>query len=247
MSSYGINWRTATGNVAISAEGYGLVYLGQGWSQGYYDRGAGTAPVCTAYLVSSTYTPMVFIEAPDGVASRVISIGQINSSAWVVIVASIQGNTIQTTTPTRYEPIVHCFARMSGIAPAENWGILVKDGSGNRAWDSRENMMSARAVIDWPAQSWTADGGEHQQSFTYPSTIRRPAHCGFGTADGVSIIGPGTTKTQYNHIGGFNLNNGVMQRRLMMDNWWTADSGTVPLRANYRQECSIIIDVADYV
>lgn len=246
MSDYGISWRTNANNMAISSEGYGLVYIGQGWSQGFYDRGQGTAPVCTAYVISSIYTPLVFIEAPNLVCSRVISVEQVNSSAWVAIVASIQGNTLQTTTPTRYEPVVHVFARLSPGSPAGNWGILIKDASGNRAWDSRENMLSARALIDWPAQS-SSDGGEHQQSFQYPSTIQRPAHFGYGFATGVSVLGAQPVKTQYNHIGGFNLNNGLMQRRLMIDNWWSADSGAVSLRANYQAESSIIIDVADYV
>lgn len=246
MNDYGVSWRTSASNMAISSAGYGLVYMGQGWSQGFYDRGTGTAPVCTAYVINSNYVPMIFIEAPNGVVSRVISINQVNSSAWVVIVASIQGNPLQTTTPVRYEPVVHIFARLSVVAPTENWGLLVKDASGNRAWDSRENMLSVRALIDWPAQSF-ADGGAHNQSFQYPALIQRPAHCGFGSATGVSVLGSQSVKTQYNHLGGFNLNNGLMQRGLMIDNWWSADSGAVPLKANYQQECSIIIDVADYV
>lgn len=246
MSDYGVSWRTNANNMAISSEGYGLVYIGQGWSQGYVDRGLQTAPVCTAYVVSSIYPPLVFIEAPDGVVSRVISVNQVNSSAWVVIVASIQGNSLQTTTPTRYEPVIHIFARMSTAAPGEHWGLLIKDAAGNRAWDSRENMMSARALIDWPEQN-TADGGEHQQSFQYPAWIQRPAHFGFGAAAGMSVLGSNPMKTQFNHLGGFNLNNGLIQRRLMVDNWWSADSGTIRLSASYQQECSIIIDVADYV
>lgn len=246
MSNYGIQWKTNANNMAIASEGYGLVYLGQGWNQGYVDRGPTYAPVCTAYLVSSMYDPIVFIEAPSGVTSRVVSINHINTTAWVVIVASISGNTLSTTTPTRYEPIVHIFARLPMAAPSEQFGLLIRDGSGQRAWDSRENMLSVRALIDWPEQSF-ADGHMHQQSFTFPATIARPAHCGFGSVSGESSIGPNYLKYFYQHAGGFQLNNGDMRRQVMVDNWSMEDLPVIGLRVNYKQECSLIIDVADYV
>lgn len=249
MSDFGIGWKTDANNMAISSEGYGLAYIGQAWSQGYYNRGPQTSPVCTAYAVNSMYMPLAFIEAPNNVMSRVVSINQISGSAWTVIVASIQGLNVSTTTPVRYEPVVHVFARLSVTAPAESWGLLVKDASGNRAWDSRENMLSARALIDWPAQDFS-HGHEQRQSYAYPSRIARPAHCGFGIAGGESIIGRNAGKKQFYHTGGFRLDDGLVERGVMVDSSGFYDdniNSQTPLNGSYQQECSIIIDVADYV
>ena len=201
----------------------------------------------TSYLIYSTYAPLPFIECTHGVTSRWVKTDQIAATLWRIVVASIEGNTLSLSKPIRYIPRVHCFARLSFTAPVGGWGLVVKDAAGNRAWDSRENMLQVRTMLEWTKGVWN-DGNAHQESVPLPGGMQRPAHCGFGSGMGESITGSGAMRRSIFHRAGFYYySNADFRRTMMSDSWEYSDVPVRPIGVTYEKETSIIIDIVDYI
>lgn len=249
MSGYGLKWTTNTGTTAITTDGFGLAYYGKATQEATIDRGTGYANVQTSFLMSCDYVPLVFLETSSGNSAYWVSTTNIGTGQWRIIVSGMQGQPTQLIGPTRYIPTVHCFAQLAITPPSGGVGILALASNGQRSWDSRENMINVRQIIDWSAQSFS-DGGQHPQAWTIPSSIVRPAHCGIGRgSSGIAMIKPNQQNQiyQFDCVGSFFSNNGLIQRTVVVDNWNPEDTGNQPLRVDYQAESSIVVDINDYV
>lgn len=153
--SFGLEWRNNSSALVVSAERYGMVFIGNATFTGTekpeaYKRIGQSGTGYTAvvgdkfyiYQISSATAPIAFIQLLGNYFS-ISSIEYVSGTTWNIVVASSNWATV---------PVVKCFAKLQGAGGA-GYGIRTYDASGARMWDSTENMLVMARRDIWTAAS----------------------------------------------------------------------------------------------
>lgn len=150
----GLEWKNNSSSLVVSTERYGLMYIGnatftgsakpESYKQiGYNGAGySGTGDTFYVYTISSYTQPVPFIQLL-GNFYAITSVEYLGGTSWQIVVGA--GSWSST-------PIIKCFAKINGAGGA-GYGIRCFDASGNRTWDSTENMLVMARKDVWSAAS----------------------------------------------------------------------------------------------
>ena len=223
LTNFGIQWESTAGQLTVSSDQSGLVFVGNAVFQntqqadGYTQLGAGGAggyqvaaknPFFNYRISNCPNPPTCFIQMGTPGYFLITGLVQIDATSWQITVA---GSNWGSPIGTQY-PVIKCFARLSG-GGTSGYGIKLFDASGRRTWDSTENMLVAQQLIDWP-NFYNVNNAEYTQSAV--CSVSTPYILSLAGADYTgsfaTTAASGAFYTMTDYISGYQLISGTLYR-----------------------------------
>jgi hypothetical protein len=244
--SYGIQWVTDAGTLAITENSPGLSYVGQAYFSASVNQST------DYYRINCTNRPICFVELNDTTtAAHITDVSNVAAGIWQITVDNCSVATRMTQPPTKASPVIQCFASLTGpITPAGGFGLQVFNAAGVCTFDSGAPMIVPKQFIDLPSYN-SSGGGEGIQTFSF-GALTRPAMCSYyGSGSGSNRIyiaagNQGTNFTRYRPIFWTNGGNVLSRGAMIISQSYQAMSTASPLSMYYSPETILFVDMANY-
>jgi hypothetical protein len=150
--AFGVQIKNTSGDLIVSSDIKSYHYVGSPSYTGVqssYDNYSGSRVY--RYTLTNSETPLIFIKPADTNKFYAVLTHFKSGNNWTY---DVIGSGTSNQPPTLY-----AFSALSGSSSSSEHGILVKDSSGNRTFDSRDKPLAIVDIVSAIPPDVAADGG----------------------------------------------------------------------------------------